>query len=457
VQRALDIYGEAYRTHYQVGQNAMCALLDALISSGRSDEALAIWRSASKRGLRVHKRPLLRRLLAAAGKPRQSRVNPWLLTQLYEQRLYGEGVGPELEMIRAHGSRGALSMAMDVYHKAFASSPQPLLPQSSRRQCKLEQTQLLNEALAACARCRSAATALLLLSDADERHPEVPDDVSINTVVHCCRLEGRLRAAFDVLKKGAAKGLANAMGIVALLKGCVDNCDAALALQVYQWAQIERLLQQAPETHQKQAMQHLIGAIVPDAHQQTAHSVQLLEELTHLYLNSFEDDASEPFVYWRLGRALVVAFIRSGQLSTALSLIKTARQRGELLAPSSGHETELIAAIVDRGRLKEFASVLDEFRSQRRLPRWPVHTISPRRSSCASSVNKILKPEPDEALLALQCNVIWNASRNLAISQGRRATADWVRHPLRLGSPSCAIASSHWRKHSNPRRGVGVG
>ena len=131
-------------------QRPMGALLEALVLGGERAEALQLWRAAAARalpppplplplplrlllahpyssptptltptrrgaaatGLRVPRRTLLRLLRASAELVPRGEEDA--LLQLYSGRLFGEGVGPELELIRAYARRGSLATALEV-------------------------------------------------------------------------------------------------------------------------------------------------------------------------------------------------------------------------------------------------------------------------------------------------------------------------------------------------------
>ena len=98
----------------------MCELLDALIGADRTAEALAIWDSASQRGLRARQRTLTK-LMAAANEPAQAVANPMLASRLYDARLFGDGITGELQMIHALGMTGKLQEALEVFRRTMAT------------------------------------------------------------------------------------------------------------------------------------------------------------------------------------------------------------------------------------------------------------------------------------------------------------------------------------------------
>ena len=59
-------------------ETSLFLFIDALMASNRGDEALAIWKSDSKRGLRVRQRTLIR-LMAAASEPVHAKLDPTLV------------------------------------------------------------------------------------------------------------------------------------------------------------------------------------------------------------------------------------------------------------------------------------------------------------------------------------------------------------------------------------------
>jgi len=174
-------------------------------------------------------------------------------------------------------------------------------------------------------------------------------------------------AGFDVLKHGASAEIAQSTALTALIVGCKLHSDAVLALQAFDWARGVGLLQGTPVAKQVVVVDALLDAVAFDSAR--AVSLQLLEAAYSSYVTSFEQMA--PFVHFRFGRALLLGITRAGHASAALSLLRTARQHGELLAPSSKQEKALVNLLVDSGRLDAAVPVLTAFRAQRAAPEWP--------------------------------------------------------------------------------------
>jgi len=412
------------------------------------------------------RQPTLRRLLRSSGSPFQSAAEPRLVHKVLSKRLYGEGVAPQLEAIRAYSRLGALDAALDVYRNATAGALRLARPQTESRQCELEQTQLLNAALAACSRCgMNASSALQLYNEASVHLPAAIDAVSVRTVVHVCASRGRLRSAFGILTSAADRGIANTSGVLRLLKGCQKNLDPTMALQVYGWARGQTFfLQSASQREQSFAMNCLLGALVPA--RSARPSVQLLDVARESYLRTFgESQRSVP--HFRFGSALVVAFLYAGRTKAALELLQEARRRGELLAVPQHDERELISALSNMNNLDETAAaVFDEFEAQRELPQWPdraMRSIAPNEPWDPASFPSrrcdeapCISQEEQEEIISKRA-VLFGAAANSSPRHRKAVTPRRSPPLLALGLEMPRRGNvSHWRSHQDARRVMDV-
>jgi hypothetical protein len=103
----------------------------------------------------------------------------------------------------------------------LTAMPAPLPHVRLSRDGVPEALSLLNAVLYACAKSADPTAALALYHDCRERHPGLPDAVSVNSVLAACAQSSEpraLRAGFDALRDAHAHGAADARGVDTLLK-----------------------------------------------------------------------------------------------------------------------------------------------------------------------------------------------------------------------------------------------
>jgi len=443
----------------------MCLFLEALVFAGRGDEALALWQSASERGLRVLSRTLTRLMMASA-ESGLVRIEPSLGARLFEERLYGEGVSSAAEAIRAHGSRGAASDAVALYRRARVA---PRLRRGASGKLSATQVnehrQLLSAALVACARAADATLAVTLLHEVEEEGGKVLDPPHVATVMLACRNAGLLRTGYAELTRAYRADLACIVGLMTLLRGCELHADAPLALEVFRWGVRSGLLPAANPAEQNGAVQYLVGAVMPSGGRPANR--QLLEAGRAIFSASSRWLAPE--VQRTFGQELVLGFTLSGAVEDAVSLLAVGRAHGLLLAPNATREQDLISELYEAGRLAEARAVLDEMREQRTLPEWrpPAprrRTFKPRtpRSKLRAQTSKVRLDKMDAELDALSRNaVLFGAAANAAARGGGYAPGSASR--LLARAPVVVPRSrwhgiareSHWQSVHTHRRHAG--
>ena len=135
-----------------------------------------------------------------------------LLLQLYSDRLFGEGVGPELELIRAYAWRGSLDTALEVcphlptppYTSVHLPTP-PHISLEVYRLCSAAASPVLGELRAARRRPHAAQGAQ------GAQGPEGPQGPSegaqlLEAALRACVEAGELRTALRLFRPAAGGG-----------------------------------------------------------------------------------------------------------------------------------------------------------------------------------------------------------------------------------------------------------
>eukprot|EP00908_Phaeocystis_cordata_P001310 Transcript_11394.p2 GENE.Transcript_11394~~Transcript_11394.p2 ORF type:complete len:417 (+),score=105.64 Transcript_11394:361-1611(+) len=381
----------------------MGALLEALIAAGERAEALRLWRNGATFGLRVPRRTLLRLLRVSAEQLPRGGEEADPLLELYAARLYGEGVGPELELIRAYAARGHLATALEVYRLCTATeiggdqlctggaeaAGRPdgedggAPPPRPRQHGATEAAQLLEAAVRACVEAGEMETALRLYRHAAAAapspagyHPSSPEHHgALLYLLGACAAGGALREGFALLVEatldgaetktwpglGRASARAGAWapaGVAALLQGCADHEEPELAWQAYQWASGEGLL--PCEAQQAEALDLALAALVPlptateaprrEAHASAAYPPPSAEHL-QCACTAYQDGVARglPFDSHAAGAAVVLALARAGHVAEAARVLSDAAGRGEHLSPPLAAERALWRECYEQG------------------------------------------------------------------------------------------------------------